>query len=234
MIRKTYKDGFFADLVEYYELLHEYGSYIGSEPETEDWVTDHVGKDWVIFDCGAHIGYYTMQFSHLASNGGVYAFEAGQESYEKCLRNLEYNARTHNRSFDNVEVVHIALGQRDAQGVEEVLYLSGGPDYGKTRDRFDFISLDSFCALRNIGRVDLIKIDVDGWDYEVLLGARETIRRFRPVLITEVNYALEWRNHSPEDVSRLLEELDYSYTAIDTQGPTNWIMTPKEQGQSVF
>jgi FkbM family methyltransferase len=229
MIRKTYKDGFVLELVDYYELLHEYGSYENSEPQTEDWVVDHVGDDWVIFDCGAHIGYYTMLFSHCAPSGRVYAFEAGGASHEKCLRNLAHNAQRFGYDFTNVEVLRVAVGDRNERGVEEVLYLSGTPDYGKTRGRFDFITLDAFCAKRGIDRLDLIKSDVDGWDYEVLLGARESIRRFRPIVVAEVNYALEWRDHSPEDVARFLDEMDYAHDVLDCPGPTNWVMIPRER-----
>jgi FkbM family methyltransferase len=228
MFRKTYKNGFFLDIVDYYELLHRYGSYVNSEPQTEDWAVDHIRDDWIMFDCGAHIGYYTMLFSLLAPRGRVYAFEASPESCAKLRRNLDYNARTHAHNYDNVELIPTALGDRDAGQVEETLYLSGGPDYGKTRAPFDFMTLDTFCESRQLARLDLVKIDVDGWDYEVLLGTRRAIQRLRPTLVVEVNYALEWRQHSPTDILQLLDELGYAYEVLDSPGPTNWVMTPRE------
>jgi FkbM family methyltransferase len=162
----------------------------------------------------------------------VYAFEASEETCKKFARNLRYNATAFNRSFGNVELVSAALGDRVVQGLEEVLYFSGGPDDGRVCDTFDFITLDQFCDSRGLERLDLIKTDVDGWDYEVLLGAKDCIRRFKPVIIAEVNYALGWRGHSEEDVRRLLKDIGYRYELLDYPSPTNWLMQPDASTES--
>jgi hypothetical protein len=47
-------------------------------------------------------------------------------------------------------------------------------------------TLDDYLAARNVERVDFIKLDVDGNELRVLQGGRETLRRFRPVLVTEL------------------------------------------------
>lgn len=227
-IRKKYKNGFFVDLVDYYKPLRENGWYEHSEIETQDWVIDNVKEDWVIFDCGAHIGYYSMLFSYCAPKGKVYAFEASEEACTKFARNLDYNIATFNRPFQNIELINIALGDRVSQNLKETLYFSGKPNNGKIRSKFDFITLDHFCNSRGIEQVDLIKTDVDGWDYEVLLGCKELINKFKPIFISEVNYALGWRNHSEEDVKRFLKEINYAYKALDFPSPTNWLMYPNE------
>lgn len=95
-------------------------------------------------------------------------------------------------------------------------------------DKFDSISLDYFCDSRGIERLDLMKSDVDGWDYELLLGAKESIRRFRPIVIAEVNHALGWRKYSKEDVKHFLDEIGYVYKVLDYPFPTNWLMQSKD------
>jgi len=227
-IRKRYKNNFFVDLVDYYEPLKQNGWYRYSEIETQNWVIDNVREDWVIFDCGAHIGYYSMLFSHCAPKGKIYAFEASEETCKKFMKNLRYNVRRFDRKFENIELENKALADQVRYGAEEIIYFSGKPDNGKTYGKFDFITIDYFCESRDINCLNLIKTDVDGWDYEVLLGASKTIKKYKPFIIAEINYALGWRNHTEEDVKRFLEEVDYTYTVLDYPSPTNWLMYPKK------
>lgn len=228
IIRKKYKNGFFVDLVDYYEPLRANGWYKHSEIESQNWIIDNVKEDWVIFDCGAHIGYYSMLSSYCASQGKVYAFEANEEACDKFATNLRYNATVFNQDFSNVELIKTALGDRVAQHLEETLYFSGKPipDSGKVQDKFDFITLDYFCDSYGIERLDLIKSDIDSWDYELLLGARNTINKFKPAIIVEINEELAKRNHSEEDIKQFLKEVNYSYQLLDYPSPTNWLLLP--------
>ncbi len=107
-------------------------------------------------------------------------------------------------------------------------HFSGKPDHGKVCDKFDSISLDYFCDSRSVEHLDLIKSDVDGWDYELLLGAKESIRRFRPIVIAELNHSLGWRKHSKEDVKHFLDEIGYVHEVLDNPFPTNWLMQSKD------
>lgn len=232
VIRKCYSNGFYVDLIDFYECFWRNGWYEHSEIETQDWIIDHLQEDAVVFDVGAHIGYYSMLFSSCAPKGHVYAFEASPEACEKFRLNVEYNVRAHHRNFQNIELIHTAVGDQVADGQQETLYFSGKPNDGKVQSKFNFITLDSFCRSRNLTRLDLIKSDVDSWDYEVLLGARWLIKRFRPVILAEVNYALGWRNHSEIEVKRFLKEVSYDYQVLDFSSSNNWLMFPEEEKQS--
>lgn len=234
IIRKEYKNRFFVDLVDYYEPLRANGWYKHSEIETQNWIIDHVQRDWVIFDCGSHIGYYSMLFSYCAPGGRIYSFEANEEVIAKFSKNLAYNTAVFGRDFRNIELIKTALGDRICKELEEVLYFSGKPipNHGQVKDKFNFITLDYFCQIRGIMRLDLIKSDIDSWDYELLLGAKETINRFRPIIIVEVNEELQKRNRSEEDVKQFLNEVNYVYQQLDYPSPTNWLMTPKERSQN--
>jgi len=81
----------------------------------------------------------------------------------------------------------------------------------KSTEGIGAVSLDEFCEEHEIERVDLVKIDTDGHEYEVLKGAREIIRKFRPVVIFEVGmYIMDERRVDFSDYLGFFESLDYS------------------------
>jgi FkbM family methyltransferase len=226
-IEKAYKNGLVLELVDYYPALRDNGWYEHSEIESQDWCIDNVGDDWTILDCGAHIGYYSLLFASLATHGRVFAFEASAKTADMFERNVAHN-RDRLGELGTIDLIPAALGATVGENVVETLYFSGLPtDNGRTEQAFDFTTVDAFVAARGLDRVDLIKTDVDGWDYDVLLGARATIERFRPTILSEVNYALEWRGRTPDDVARLVEELEYDHVVLDDPSPTNWLMFPR-------
>jgi hypothetical protein len=77
-------------------------------------------------------------------------------------------------------------------------------------------------ADKGLGRLDLIKIDVDSFEMEVLGGARETIERFNPFIAIEVNGAAELRGNTRQDVLRLL--VDMGYTQAEVYDRENFIL----------
>jgi hypothetical protein len=58
------------------------------------------------------------------------------------------------------------------------------PAYSR-RERVTFTTLDRYCELKGIDAIDVIKIDVDGYDQDVVLGGRDVLRRSRPLVLCE-------------------------------------------------
>lgn len=212
------------DLVAYYDEYAANGWYQTSEPETERWMAEHILPDWRCVDLGCHIGWYTMLMSLAAPQGHVLALDACGRSLDMLRKNLAHNAKRYGYDFGNVSIVEAAVGTRPGRR-EETLWLTGtGPHQGKTRRRFVFTTLDSMDGLQ---RIDLIKIDVDGWDYDALLGGIRTLRRERPIVIAEVNHALGWRGRSPSEVDRFLRRMCYDHQVLDESNPNNWLAMPR-------
>lgn len=67
------------------------------------------------------------------------------------------------------------------------------------------ICLDDWARDVAIGRLDLVKIDIEGGEYGALLGAQQLLKRFRPIVIAELNrVCLSRGRRAPEDVLHLL------------------------------
>jgi hypothetical protein len=79
------------------------------------------------------------------------------------------------------------------------------------------MTLDSFCKEYNVERVDFIKIDAEGSEREIIKGAKETIKRFKPKMAIAAY-------HLPDDKKVILELVlsirnDYKFKLVDKGEP---------------
>jgi FkbM family methyltransferase len=134
-------------------------------------------------DVGANIGYHTLRMARsVGPDGRVIAIEPAPRAVARLRRNLTLN------EFRNVEVAVAALGDHDAE-LAELQLQSSYPLSGRSgaeRVLVRVARLDTLVLERQLSRVDLVKIDVDGQEAKVLRGARGTLERFRPVLFFEL------------------------------------------------
>jgi tRNA G37 N-methylase Trm5 len=92
--------------IHFSHFYEEFASYYPNcEVETKRWWVENTKPDWVIFDCGANVGYYSILFSQLAPAGVIYAFEP-TDTVDMLRANLAENA------VRNVEVHRLALGSK--------------------------------------------------------------------------------------------------------------------------
>jgi FkbM family methyltransferase len=168
-----------------------------------------VGEDWVSVDVGANIGLVSLALSILAPKGRIYSFEP----MPRTAAHLRANVGTR-----NVEVHEIALGaaKKDLQFFDNAEFTPGslvidaaaplmrGALDGKPPEAFVRVqgtTLDEFVKQHALERLDLIKIDAEGFDVDVLRGAKGVLDRFHPCVIMEfAGFALAMhRNMLPAD-----------------------------------
>jgi hypothetical protein len=88
----------------------------------------------------------------------------------------------------------------------------GRPSDPQALEEVDSVSLDEYVRRAGIARLDAMKIDVDGYEYKVLTGARETLVRFQPVLMLEIGkYTLRSAGDSLEELIDFLHGLGYEF-----------------------
>lgn len=185
------------ELVAYYDEFISY--YPNCEMQVKSWFVRNIQEDWIIFDCGANIGYYSILFSKLAPKGRIFAFEP-TSTYDMLLLNL-----THNKA-NNVTSIKEALGKNTGIQEESIFRIWGKPG---EKNVYPFTTIDDFIQKNTIKRIDCIKIDVDSFDFEVLQGATETLQKHDPYVIVELNHALNQRNQSVPQVLGWLSALGY-------------------------
>lgn len=185
------------ELKAYYPHQSDY--YPECELQTKRWFVENVRPDWVIFDIGANIGYYSILFSRLAPAGRVYAFEP-TITFSMLEENLRHNA------CRNVSAMQIGVGAATGSIEENVFRLWGSEP---ERRVYDFSTVDELIRKLKLARLNCMKIDVDSFDFEVLMGAEHTLQQHNPWIVVELCHALSRRNQSVQEALEWLTVRGY-------------------------
>jgi len=151
----------------------------------------------VVIDVGANLGEWTVPFARSVGGAGrVIAIEPAPRSAAALEMTLAANA------IRQAEIVRCAIGNHDGIADFAVpVVTSARTDTGTARIgpacaghdalQVPLRSLDSLAAERNLARLGLIKIDVEGHERRVLDGAAAILDRHRPVLVIETGHEAE-------------------------------------------
>ena len=136
----------------------------------------------VVFDIGANSGVHAIAFAKQVVHGKVYAFEPMSFAYKKLTTNIALNPAL------NVAVENIALSNENNDSLD-VSFRSSWRTDGVIDAHSDHVrcrKLDDWAVENKINRLNIVKIDVDGFEFPVLTGGKETIKRFKPLVFMEV------------------------------------------------
>jgi len=183
------------------------------------WLERALAPGWTVLDVGAHIGYYSLLCAKaLGRNGSVYAFEPCPSTFIRLRRNLDLNPDL------NVHAQAMALADRTEHlCMSEADSSNTGTSFVMGKDARNLsipvTTLDEFVRERRLARVDFIKVDVEGYEMKLLAGADDTLARFRPRLMVEVNPdALIRFDSSAENLMQALRARNYSIYEATRRG----------------
>jgi FkbM family methyltransferase len=188
-----------------------------------DFIRILVGRGRTFVDIGAHIGFYTMGIAPYFDR--VVAFEPSRFQYGWLKRNQSLNAYSH------VVCEHVALGDTAGTATLNVLSYDGGlntlaPEVASTLTILGQYDVPvEVLDDRGMTDVDLLKIDVEGFEIQVLGGAVRTINASRPVILIEV-----WADAARRQaVKAVMSGLDYSLEFLFPLSPELALCLPHER-----
>jgi len=165
-----------------------------------------------VVDVGAFIGDHTVAYSHaVGESGKVIAYEPFLPAFHCLVHNTE--------RCGNVFTFNMALGARQEQ-VKMTTSPNAASNYigGDDGEPINVRTLDESLSL--FTRLDLIKIDTEGYELEVLKGARNLIRKFHPKLVIEINeIALARQRTTLGELQDWLTVNKYGYSVLHRHGP---------------
>ena len=172
---------------------------------------DFVKPGGIFVDVGANIGYFTLRAARrVGPTGRVYAFEPMQRAYDRLVQHVSLNG------LSNVKTERLVVTSRSS-GRQSVSFrnswkLFDAPAVDDEPEQVDTTSLDDYVVRAGVSRLDMMKVDVDGYECRVISGAKETLRRFRPVLILEMGkYTTRAVGDSINDVIDVLQSIGYTF-----------------------
>ena len=136
-----------------------------------------IKKEDIVIDIGAHVGYFTMYAAKKAYQGIIYSIEPYKESFEIFKKNLNLNELT------NVKPFHAAISKKTEQ---ITLYIDKDNQIGNSMFKTDTsvrsekvssFSLEDFIINNKIKKINFLKIDCEGAEFEIILNLKKEIMK---------------------------------------------------------
>lgn len=140
-----------------------------------------------IFDVGANVGQSALKFRAAFPSARIFSFEPVSNTFDELITNTS-------SSDEGITCHKIALGNEQGK---KTIYLSDQsltnslvkPHQSSTHEEITISTIDTFSAEQQIARIDLLKIDAEGFDLEVLKGAKKIITAQQvPFILVEAGF----------------------------------------------
>lgn len=191
------------------------------EPDVWNWLKQRTVPGSIILDVGAQFGLYSMLAArHIGADGRVFAFEPSPETVAVLRRHL-----TNNGMNGRVEIVQAAVGPEEG---EVTFYMAGTHPSNTlapttvdpvklTPVKVKAITVDGFCRQRQL-KPTILKIDVEGWELQVLRGATEVVQDPALTICVEMHpYAWESAGYTAADFTSFVEANGFEIVPLTGQ-----------------
>jgi len=157
----------------------------GGEDQLIKFVTKYIEPNSIILDIGANIGVTSAIFGLLAKESQIYSLEPGPKNFDFLTSNMRDNQLTNVKAFRlgaGNENRDMSFNENSAWG-----FIDEYSEHRASSTIVPVVTLDSFVARERIERVDFVKIDVEGFEPQVLQGMKKIIDEFNPKILFEFN-----------------------------------------------
>lgn len=177
----------------------------------------------VILDIGANIGWYSLVMGKKFPNSKIYAFEPLQDIFNYLASHIDIN------KISNITAVNLGVSDKSGESSfyvdpnnsvnASILNIANAKSTQKIH--ITLTTIDEFVASNNLKKVDFIKCDVEGAEFNVFKGALKTLKEHHPTILCEM--VRKWTapyNYHPNDIISYLKEYGYACFAIGKDGIT--------------
>jgi len=192
------------------------------EPEIQKLIAICLKEGGTALDIGGNIGLQSLRMAQkVGPLGKIIAFEPLEYLRKKFQHNIHLNR------FKNIQILPYALSDQktildfniDEHSWNQGTFRLSQKETGNTSQRVEVHVADELPEIQQLDSLDLIKIDVEGFEFNVLRGLELTLKRLKPRLILEydTNYWLS-NNQDIKECYQFLSKLDYSVYHINSIG----------------
>lgn len=170
-----------------------------------------IGDAKISLDVGANIGVFSVWLSQFSDF--VHAFEPAPNNI------LEFKETIRNNKVKNVLLHECAVGEKNETITLNISECSGHHTVASKHlskfiavHRVEMITIDHFCLKHSLAHVDILKIDVEGYEKEVLEGCKNMLEKksIKLIIFEHSKILLNVNNKSIYQVYDLLMDADYS------------------------
>lgn len=180
------------------------------------YLDQYLNTDSIILDVGANIGNHTIYWGKRTNVKKIYAFEPIKSTFNKLQKNIEINGLE-----KRTKIFNIGIGSSNSKAsidVYDPANCGGSSIQIDSNGDLEIRTIDSLNITEDY--INLIKIDTEGFEYDVLKGGINTIKRYRPLIYSEID------EENKQKVFELLSDLNYKLQPQVKS--TNYLFIPKE------
>lgn len=167
---------------------------------------------FTIFDVGANVGWFSLIISKNIPNVSLHSFEPIPATFDNLNRNITLNGgfpiiKTYNLGFYSEDTNLKLFYDSECSGRTSAANLA---EIDVSEVTCSFKKMDSFVREMNIQQLDFVKCDVEGAEYFVYQGGIESLRKFKPIIFSEM--LRKWSakfNYHPNDIINFLSKIGY-------------------------
>lgn len=179
----------------------------------------HLKQGDICFDVGANVGYYTNLFaSKVGNKGQVIAVEPIQRNVllielASLINNTDKNVKVFCAAISNNNNSLSMVGERDSS------YANVHENTDESTKKVKAITLDSLFTELNIPKIDILKMDIEGWEHKALEGMKGILSdpQIRPRLMMIELYTDHLKKYgaSITEICTYLKQFDYEAKVLD-------------------
>jgi len=188
------------------------------EPETTRFYQSMVSEGMAVLDIGANIGAHTLPLAKsVGKTGKVFAFEPTDYAFQKLQRNLELNPQLKTRVSASQVLLTSPNPTTKPSAIPSSWPLCKAPGelhplHSGTFNSLDNAkpyTLDQWASENQLPPIDFVKLDVDGFEIDILEGATKTFQRKPKLLMEFAPYIFKERGRSFQELINILTQLQY-------------------------
>jgi FkbM family methyltransferase len=193
----------------YFYLIKDFYFIVGKD---QYHARDYLKNDSIVIDVGANHGLFSLLAASLSSKGRIYAFEPVTEAFSHLQKNVEdiLSITTIQAALGNVNGNNKVFFDRNNLANSTLMNTGIYRDHKEIFNGFEEIKvykLDSFVKHNEISKISFIKIDAEGSELEILKGAKECIKKFKPVIAISAYH----QKNDKKDIVELVLSIDSTY-----------------------
>lgn len=193
------------------------------EPYMGEFINCNLNSESVFLDIGSNYGYHSITASRICKD--VYSYEPQKVLYELQLKSILDN------NITNIKPLNVAIGNFDGKiEMNPIDYEApsnfGNLSVGEGGEITTSVKLDSL----TFETLDLIKIDVQGYEKFVIEGGKSTIEKFRPLMIIEFEevHTIKF-GYTCKDLFNMLQDMNYYLIQFESYYPSDYLCVPIEK-----
>jgi FkbM family methyltransferase len=132
--------------------------------------TELIKEKDIIIDAGANMGIFSIFVASKYPNTTIFAFEPTPSTFNALQENVRF--------YPNIKVFNYGLGEKEKEG--SIIVVSNNSGANHIGEGGIYINIKTIDGLKT--RLDFLKMDTEGYERNILEGAKETIKKYKPII----------------------------------------------------